>query len=607
MTGELVTRGADLWKQLVERGDLREEDQDRELVTELVQRLRLPTDIPIREALVDVSTERLVREFFAVAEPFAAMWADLLALFERATAITGADQLDISFDFSGEDPKLTFDLQHFRRTVEIVRELMSPFDLHRTDQAGLWNMVRAFGPNRPENNRSSRWPQVTAEVLREGPFPEELPERPSSDEPRLDALLEETWQLTATVLHDARTVFGRRAAIYGDRDPLPAVPSGFPGNDLRVVISDYWFSSLLQAMARAMDANVGPELADVLEEALAPLRNADPGRRSAQRRLEELLSLPLWKHRYDLYSNWVTTRLVAALEDAGPVIHSARGRIEFLFSGTHLATFDKLRPRAHLWCEYRTPLADPVGKRKGNIQPDIALRQDPITADLVPLVVECKQYAKSDSRSFAAALTDYAHGHPAARVVLVNYGPGREKTIVDKVAGDVQDRTAFIPFFRPGSPAALDLFCREVRTAVGLPTLRDDLAETERDGAGTVTLTWSSAPSDLDLHLLIGNPPRWTVDYRDFGSLDAEPFAQLEGDIRSPGGGEVVRIGKWLATEYLVEVVNYSREGVLANAVPTVEVTVDGRLHRFTCPQDVPLDRWRVCRIDGRTGEVTGP
>jgi hypothetical protein len=599
MTGELVTRGSDLWRQLVERGDLRQEGQDRELVTELVQRLRLRTDIPIREALVDVSVERLVREFFAVAEPFAAMWADLLALFERAAATTGADRLDISFDFSGEDPKLTFDLQHFRRTVEIVRELISPFDLRRTDQDGLWNVVLAFGPNRPENNRSSRWPQVAAaaEVLREEPFPEELPERPSSDEPRLDALLEETWQLTTTVLHDARTVFGRRAAIYGDRDPLPAVPSGFPVDVLRVVISDYWFTSLLQAMVRALDADVGPELADVLDEALAPLRNTDPDRRSAQRRLEELLSLPLWKHRYDLYSNWVATRLVAALEDMGPVIHSARGRIEFLFSGTHLATFDELRPRAHLWCEYRTPLADPVGERKGNIQPDIALRQDPITADLVPLVVECKQYAKADSRSFAAALTDYAHGHPAARVVLVNYGPGRERTIVDKVADDVQDRTAFIPFFRPGSPGALHLFRREVRTAVGRPTLRDDLSETERDGAGTVNLTWSSAPSDLDLHLLIGNPPHWTsVDCRDFGSLDSEPFAQ-----------RVVRIGKWLATEYLVEVVNYSREDVLVNAVPTVEVTVNGRLHRFTCPQDVPPDRWRVCRIDGRTGEVTGP
>ncbi len=46
MTGELVTRASDVWRQLVERGDLREQSQDRELVTQLIQRLRLRQDSP---------------------------------------------------------------------------------------------------------------------------------------------------------------------------------------------------------------------------------------------------------------------------------------------------------------------------------------------------------------------------------------------------------------------------------------------------------------------------------------------------------------------------------------------------------------------------------
>lgn len=605
MTREIVRQAADLWRLFVGQGYLREKDQqDRDLVAELVQRLALRTDIPVQDALADVSIDRLVREFFGIAKPFAAMWADLLALFERAAATTGPAQLDISYDFSGEDPKLTFDLRHFRRAVEIVRQLMSPFDLRGADQTTLWNVVRAFGPDLGQNGHGSRWPQVLAfaEVLRTEPFPEDLPERPGWPEPQLDELLEETWQLMTTVLQDARTVFGRREAIYEDRAPLPAVPSGFPLHDLRLVISDYWFSALLQAMAGAVDQHVGPRLADALDEALAPLRNIDRDRRSPRSRLEELLSLPLWTHRYDLYANWVTARLIAALEDAGPRVHTAHGRIEFLFSGTHLATFDELRPRAHLWCEYRTPLADPVGDRKGSIQPDIALRQDPITADLIPLVVECKQYAKANTRSFAAALTDYARGHPTARVFLVNYGPGSEHRIVGKVADDVRDRSVFIPFLRPGNPAALERFSREVRTAVGLSTFTNDLPI----GAGTVTLSWSCAPNDLDLRLVIGNPPRWSVDHRHRGSLETEPFAQLGDDVRTPGGDEIVRIGRWLATDYLIEVVNYSREETLVHATPTVQVDVAGRLHSFTCPGDVPDDRWQVCRIDGRTGEVSG-
>lgn len=98
----------------------------------------------------------------------------------------------------------------------------------------------------------------------------------------------------------------------------------------------------------------------------------------------------------------------------------------------------------------------------------------PLTANLVPLVVECKQYAKPKNKSFADTLTDYAHGHPAARVVLVNYGPGQETTITNRVADDVRNRTTFIPEVHPGNPHALRRFRQEIRSAVGLSPSTDD-------------------------------------------------------------------------------------------------------------------------------------
>lgn len=244
----------------------------------------------------------LVDEFFALAKPFAAMWSDLLALFERAAATTKKDQLDISYRFSGKTPELTFSLQHFRRDVEVVRDLMTPFDLRRTDSNQLWDMVRAFCQNHLASlDRSFWWPQVIAasEALHEGMLPDKLPERPRSEMPRLDVLLAETWQLVTTVLHDACTVFGRRAATHVSRAQLVAVPSGLPVRALDAAISGYWFSDVLSAMTYALSTDdLNPELADVLDEALEPLRNTNPHRRSPQRRLEELLSLPMWKHRY---------------------------------------------------------------------------------------------------------------------------------------------------------------------------------------------------------------------------------------------------------------------------------------------------------------------
>jgi hypothetical protein len=393
-----------------------------------------------------------------------------------------------------------------------------------------------------------------------------------------------------------------------------------PFDVLRISESDYWLAALLEAMSRAIDADDvatvpilsgGTDLtmfADRLEAALEPLRNTDPSLRSPQRRLEELLSLPMWRHRYDLYSNWVTTRIIAALEDAGPILHSASGRIEFAFSGTHLATFDRLRPRVHVWCEYRTPLADPVGRRKGNIQPDITLRTDPITAGLTPLVVECKQYAAPDNESFAHALTDYARGHPDAAVVLVNYGPGREATVLDKVPAELRIRTACVPLLRPGSGAALSRFAEHVRRGVALPIREQPRSEKEptpggpAPGLDTIVLRWGYAPDDLDLHLIIGE--RWHVNWQSLGSLSIEPYARLIEDVQHPGSAEIVEIAKWLPQTYRVEVINFSGRPPLADARASLELTIDGHTHVFTCPPDIAGGPWKVCTIDGRTRTI---
>jgi hypothetical protein len=618
-----VESSAELWRQLVRRGDLQDKGRDRELVRELADRLQLPTVVGMAEALATVPLEQFVVEFFRIAEPFAAMWQDLLALFERAAATTGSQQLDIRYDFGGPDPALDFDLNSFRSLVGRVVELMSPFDLRRAvDQRVLWNIYDAFGDRRLDDGADAGWREVAAAArsLRAEPFPTSLPSRPRSNDARLDGMLGELWILAGLVLEDLRTVFGHHGGYQQPPDRLGDVPSGMPIEVLRITESDYWLSFLLEATARAVPA--GPTdldravdgglqaIADRLDAALEPLRNADPSLRSPQRVLEELLSLPLWQHRYDLYSNWVATRIVEALEDAGPIIHSARQRLDFSFSGTHLATFDRLGPRAHLWCEFRAPLlGESAGTRKANIQPDITLRQDPLTARLNPLVVECKQYAKPAYKSFAAALTDYAQGHSGATVILVNYGPGEQATVLDKVPPELRPRTAFVPMLRPGSSVALSRFTALVRGAVDLPTPPQPAAtDPELTGSlgepDVITLRWEQSPDDLDLHLLIGDSADWDIGYQFKGTLDGEPYARLLEDVRRPGGAEVIQVSRWLPFTYYVEVVNFSGQPALAAAQPTVEVGIGGETRVFHCPSDAPADRWLVCAIDGVTRTI---
>lgn len=581
---------------------------DQSLVQELRNRLDLPDAVPMVEALAGIPIERFVRAFFEAAEPFVDMWEDLLALFERAAASTGSQQLDITYDFSAEQPrKLQFDLDHFRRTISRARQLMARFDLSRAEQGDLGAVSEAYRGDRdryegdmPSNPDVARFVHACEEER----FPGQMPRRPISSDPRLDALVDETWLLGDVVLADLRAMFvdyrGVRASGW---EPRP-VPSGLPYSTLRVTASDHWLPTLVATATATLASGEPPsaQLVGALDAALQRLRNDDPTRTAPQERLEELLSLPLWKHRYDLYSNCVTTQVVAALDDQGLLVHSAAGRIEFSFRGTHLATFDIPMPRLHLWTEYRSALEDPVGAgRTGAIQPDIALRRDPITADLTPLVVECKQYRKADSRAFADALTDYARGHQDAMVVLVNYAGGRQTTILGKVAQEVRDRTAFVPHLRPHSPDALAEFRRLVRGAVGLAV---DVGDESRD-VGRIELSWGASPRDLDLRVRISGVAEWEIGWDSLGALDVEPYARLENDDRQGNGGEVVRITRWLPAIYVVEVVNYSNERPIGEGNAQVSVTLSEYTRRFECPPSLQDDRWEVCHIDGKTGRLT--
>jgi hypothetical protein len=279
-----------------------------------------------------------------------------------------------------------------------------------------------------------------------------------------------------------------------------------------------------------------------------------------------------------------------------PRVHADRGTIRFAFSGTHLATFDGFAPRLHLWTELRSPLANPVGKRTVAIQPDLTLLADPITARHSPLVVECKQYKRASTRNFADALSDYAHGHPDARIVLVNYGRAQAARVLDRVAPDIVLRTAVVGDFRPGTADQVEQFRREVRTAVGLARFDDGVP-------ARITLRWSDRPRDLDLHVRIGDEAR--VSYQNRGALDEYPYCALDEDITKGVGPEVISIARWLPATYFLVVHNFSNDGTLGESKARVTLERGSEVREFQCPAEMADSEWLVCEIDGRTGAVT--
>jgi hypothetical protein len=614
---------AELWRLLETTGGLLagDDDYDRPLVDELRARLELPLDIPMEEALdaKNVTTEEFVDAFFHAVEPYVAMWSDLLALFERAAATTGDQNLRIDYRFGAASSlKLRFDLEHFRRVVEQIALLRARFDL-RGDHvpSEFWAITRVvdvgWGP----------WTTAPTDVLERfrlacGPdseaWPSELPQPPQSGDQTLDGLVNEAWMLFSAFLGALRAISRNHASLMrlDDQQRAAVVLFGATAAMLGVIESDYWLPTTVVTLSegiRRLAPGQLQQVADDLDDALRPLRNLDPSLTAPSRRLAEFLQLPIWKHRYELYSNWVCAQVVAALDDAGPLIHAVDGAILFSFSGTHLATFDGFRPRLHVWTELRAPLDDPVGEGRTNaIQPDITLVADPITASRSPLAVECKQYKKASNKKFANALTDYAHGRTKAHVVLVNYGRARAENILPLVAADVQSRAHVIGDLRPGMSASVSAFQDEVRTAVGKRPFRQAV-EQARPVLAQLVLRWGAQPSDLDLHVLISSPELGEVEvyYQNQGDLDEAPYCELEKDVTTGVGPEVVRISRWLPATYTVTVDNYSEDAPLAGSGATVELERNGTVEMFRCPDDLSESQWTVCSIDGSSGEISEP
>ena len=384
--------------------------------------------------------------------------------------------------------------------------------------------------------------------------------------------------------------------------------------------TDFWASSFLQVVTVAAEEigggrkHVTPQFLTDFSGQLDAIQHTERVE-EWQEMLRELLNLPIWQRRHELYAVWVGSRIVEALDDIEAVFHAEGGVLEFPFSGAHLATFTTPRPAAFMfWTELRTPLAVKVESGRRNIQPDYRIVRLPYlpVANTV-LIVECKQYRRSSTREFSHALNDYAAGCPNAHVLLVNNGPigaGVYASIMMGYAG----RTDAMAHFRPDNPETKNLFRALVRTVVlgdGIETPEIDPAN-EHDTSLAIRVVWGRDLSDLDLIVvcksLEGDAEPCTISYQNPGNLRAWPWLHLDGDIRSGPGEEIVHTARWASAVYDVYVHNFTdgqspaREGVSV----TVHHPRQGspRLIDGAAFLGGRGRYWHVCRIEGISGLV---
>jgi hypothetical protein len=678
----ILASATETWSFLEHQGGLDTDFYDAPIIAALRSTLQLSEGEDIAAGLTrkSVSVEDFVAAFFQAVQPYTRMMTDLLNLFAEAGAQSSDHNLALEFDF-GRQLKLDFDLRQFRQWLTEWSLVPHQAIQIRWSSNALWELNGTLRQNPflesdphgmdAEGTEAQAW----AREYRAGHWPATIPASPLTGHGDLDRALLQVWHLWSTVLRESARIGPDRAQLQetwrqarrNDREDLPerrdrenGGNGGNGGNGpeempeerreepadqeeawplglLASLDSDLWALSVASALyaiplllaemtpsdRRAFPSQMSSAIDDVVGR--RPRRIIDV--QTWEQTLHDFLNLPVWQRRHELYSAWIWTQIVAALNDYGRRIHQDDGHISFSFAGSHLATFPRLDPELHIWAELRSPLAEtPWGKgRKGKIQPDYTVVHSPITSkDSAVVVVECKQYRAASTANFLHALVDYAHGRPTARVILVNYGPARQD-ILAAAPDEIRSRISLIGELFPGAPAVAE-FHEAVRAAITLryptgettsepPSEPEPTVKTTKEPASDrivltmppvikkIVLTWNEGPNDLDLHLSADQDGlAREVSFHTKGSLEAQPWAALDQDARR-GASETITISR-LTGRYRCLVHNYSNDEPLTKSLAEVRIEHAAGILTLTCPQDGDGRYWHIFSFDAGSGRL---
>jgi len=320
--------------------------------------------------------------------------------------------------------------------------------------------------------------------------------------------------------------------------------------------------------------------------------------------LDDILDLPVWKHRHEVYAVWLGAQLHRALAQDGWQFrfHLTEGRLEFAFRGVHLATLLRADDDAELywWTELRTHHANlPSNHRKAGIQPDFRILRAPIsTSGREVLVLEAKQHLRSNNKEFRDAVEDYTFACSEAGVILANYGPC-SPILSSSISPSARARSAFHGNVHPGFPVAVKRLQEDIRHSVNA-ALHGSAANAFLKPC-EVSLTWGERPADLDLYAF--RDGREYLSFRGPKQVDAE----LSTDDTS-GNGQEVAILRGDGGTFTIAVNQYSDDGDLSASNAVVKISWG----RHDDPIDVRFEAgrgagrwWHVARIDLSKGEIT--
>jgi hypothetical protein len=595
----------------------------------------------LKAAAPPLSAEKLLRAFFATLRPFSMMKQDILEMMSAARARKGDDNIKVRFQLNESDAPLDLLLNEFRDQMETVERCIVVAPVRRWTTDELWRIARVAEERLPERHEIQSlaspadrpivdWIGQSRSTRRFESFPSRWRTGQDDLDRRLDVIV--------NLLDDISSAFRRYGSDYRSaRDEMERLersergaasgvdrgeeglvdPIGFTLRQLYFLESDFWLAAVGEwllavriAVRRAgtSDAIAGAVISE-LDDILPAVTGSTREREEIIRQLTDILNLPVWKKRHAVYAVWIGSQIWQALKERWHFTFHLDGDVlSFAFSGVHLATLSNPRSDEVLawWTEFRTPAAGlPSGHRSQAIQPDYRIRRAPFSAsDADVLVVEVKQYKRSSTANFSAALTDYAYACQKAGVLLANYGPisGR---VFEALPNEYRRRIAVTAFVRPDKTDNCLAFHAQIRRFVRVSV--GDAQAISAASIGKVELKWNAHPEDLDLHLFAIEAAEQEAHIC-FSQREHGESIRLTGDIRDGLGPEALffhrTTGKWL-----VCVNQFSDDGSLSSSGATINVFSNPggteKIVGFDCPNSGAGKWWIVCELDFGAGLVS--
>lgn len=462
------------WHYLCEMGGLELDGRDEGLEGRIRDHLN-PKAESLEEALSTTSLEAFIEAFFYSLHPYVEMFRNILDFFENGQATEG----EIQWILRVGDVDL--DLEHFRKWLNNWDAMAnSEINVPAIDKKAVWQLWERFRERQSIYNeiRKSFGNEVlnVKEDVRAWVVAYNndnyLPLPASLLPPKCPSELE----ACAAIAHAALKLLtnleltpSSLKALYDNR--IAQDPSD--GLDFRNISqneTDYWLKTFVVAISAATSLpnaelqKLGEELGSITSRFhTRPLEV-----NVTINDLDSLLSLPLWKKRYDLFAVWVSTEIIRALNDHNVEIHHDNGRIAFSFRETHIATVHSSLDSFRLISERRIPLENPRGEgRKAGAQPDYGLWALKNGKEICGMAVEVKHYKRSNKSKFVAMFEDYARAVAEGKVYLVNHGPISES--VYDLSWSIRDRCFAIGKLTTSNWEAREQLASAVQKCVGEP------------------------------------------------------------------------------------------------------------------------------------------